>query len=172
MSQRYVPLPEERVAREAWDRLPAGAAETHPLTGGVRFVAHLADCTLPLDSCGSTVVVLDLRASPEALRVRLSSNQLRGIADNEGWYSATALEAPTVVLKRAGDGAERRVVIDADVVGHRYALTPLTQDAPALEPGTWAARLEGRWFAEDWQDPTRRVVDGPVAVELGNVVVP
>src|SRR5690606_1402300 len=106
------------------------------------------------------LAIVDLVPRGERLEVRLSSNQLRGRADNVGWYQSVAVAAPTLVLRADGERVE--VPFSDGIVGGVGAVTPLTV-ALAAPAGAWevALRVQPRDPGAPWSEargPTLEVV--------------
>ncbi len=140
MSQRYVDTPEE-----AW--LRAGEASA---AGRWRV-----DLDGPAYRVGVTIA--DGVAT-------LHSAQLRGYADNGGWYAWRALLRPRLTLTRGDEVVE--VVLAEDVVGQAWEATPVSARLPPLTPGGWTVRLlaDDVRLREGEADP---YVRRPVDVTLG-----
>jgi hypothetical protein len=138
MSQRYVDTPEE-----AW--LRAGEASA---PGRWR---------VDLDGPAYRVGVTLSRGV-----ATLHSAQLRGYADNGGWYGWRALLRPRLVMTRGAETAE--VVLAEDVVGQAWEATPVSAPLPA---GAWTVRLvaDDVRFREGEAEP---YVRRPVDVVLGD----
>ncbi len=164
--QRYVPTAFERETREVWEALPPASAA--PLLGGSgRFGAHLVRSS---DGQQSTWVAVELVDDGTQLTVTLHSNQLRGMAEGDGWFETRSLWRPTLTLTQGDQRVE--VVIEPGLVGGRGANTPLSALAPSPSPGPWTVHLSATLVDARPDAPDIARPEDAVSILLGTVQLP
>ncbi|MCB9665061.1 MAG: hypothetical protein H6732_13180 [Alphaproteobacteria bacterium] len=162
MTQRYVDTPIERVLHPLYGRLEAGEVRRVPgLPQG--WVVGLPRTPPPQAARGVYPAAITLTAT-DVLEVRLEANQLRGLADNSGWFIPAALSGPTVVFER--DDARHEVVLAPGRVGHWWAATPLAATVALPAAGPWRVRFRAVIETIDASRPDPVVASGPFEVVL------
>lgn len=141
--QRYVDLPVEAELRAL--PAPPGCLAALPLpapTGTTRVATRLPGTPDDPRCMGgaSATVAIDLGREGHNGTFTLHSAQLRGFADNAGWYSSISVHRPRLRLTSTTTGEVLDVLLEDGQVGGMGAATPLTVTAP-LPAGAWQVDL-------------------------------
>ena len=129
MVQRYVDLATEAELHRRWRDLPCLQGAPLPAPPDTARFATTVPVFDPDDGCrmGQTIAAaIDLHLTPGGLTATLHSNQLRGRADNTGWYSSARIVRPTVWLEPLDGGPPTTLPIHDGTVGGVGIATPLT----------------------------------------------
>jgi hypothetical protein len=142
LTNRYLPTADEV---EAWDAVSGLSGNVAVDRGdgrgwvraGVRVEVPAAWPNLPPEALSALV---EVRGGVGSVSVRLTSNQLRGRAYNDGFFRAHHVDSPRVVL--SGEEGVVEVPVTAGLVGDQRQLTPLEASA-SVPAGRWRATLVG-----------------------------
>lgn len=172
MVQRYLDLPDEALLRRYWRNIQQGEVSEIDVADGRLFVVGAPSGeTLHADTFPLGV---RLHTTPEGVRATLVSNQLRGFADNDGWYGVVVVHHPRLVFEATDAQADPLGITFADdLVGGRYAVTPLRAPPATLPPGTYRVRLLVEGMRVRDQEPGKTFGSSPLEVVLtGDYRVP
>lgn len=134
MVQRYLPTPEEELARTAAAGLPPDTATRLPDAGTTRRWALHVDATHGQPPPVRVPALLEAERVPAGLKITLHANALRGHAWNSGAFVDGRILRPRLVVVDVRGQIVRSTPIADAVVGRGGDMTPLRALAQAM-PG-------------------------------------
>jgi hypothetical protein len=139
MGQRFLDRRAEKSVRALYGQLRCGEVREVAGDGGARRFVVFGGPPTGDAPCRHLGMAVDLRAAPGRVDAVLESNQLRGGAENTGWYFTARVRRPRLVLVGA-DGAEVELPFAEGLVGLGHEVTPLSVGRD-VGPGTWRVDL-------------------------------
>ncbi len=150
MVQRYIDLPVEAQLHDQWASLPCLRGTPLPAPEGTARFGTAIPAHDPQGPCLaglSAAAAIDLHLDDMEIAVTLHSKQLRGLADNFGWFSSIRIQDPTLHLEPLDGSPSFEIRIARGSVGGVGVVTPLSTPphpwSPTPSRVVWSFDLSG-----------------------------